>query len=158
LQRIDEVNAAPDSTVFKGNVWNHNTQTETILGFGIKEALIETSLDGNSWTELKTVELPQATGSADETGVDVALDDVVAKYVRITALSNVSVLGLAGRIGSAIPKFLMLLDLHQPLGPEQIANTPCQSLPSRYTRSLQLVSKPWRKNAYRPRANQYHGR
>ncbi len=78
----------------KVRVWNHNTQTEAILGFGIKEALIETSLDGEAWTELKTVEFPQATGSADETGADVALDGVVAKYVRITALSSYSVLGL----------------------------------------------------------------
>jgi hypothetical protein len=78
----------------KVHVWNHNTQTEAILGFGIKEALIETSLDGENWAELKTVELPQATGSADETGADVALDGVVAKYVKITALSNYSVLGL----------------------------------------------------------------
>jgi len=78
----------------KVHVWNHNTQTETILGFGIKEALIETSLDGENWTELKTVELPQAAGSAAEAGSDLALDGVVARYVKITALSNFSVLGL----------------------------------------------------------------
>jgi len=32
----------------KVHVWNHNTQTESILGFGVKEALIEYSMDGDS--------------------------------------------------------------------------------------------------------------
>jgi len=77
------------------HVWNHNSQTETILGFGIKEALIETSLDGENWSELKTVELPQATGVATYTGADVALDGVVARFVRLSPLSNHSLLGLA---------------------------------------------------------------
>jgi len=78
----------------KVHVWNHNTQTETILGFGIKEALIESSLDGESWTEVGTVELSQATGMADYPGEDVDLGGVVARFIRITGLSNFSILGL----------------------------------------------------------------
>ncbi len=76
------------------HVWNQNTQTETILGYGFKETLIETSLDGETWTELKTTEFPQATGKPEYTGVDVLLDDVTAQHVRFTALSNHSILGL----------------------------------------------------------------
>jgi hypothetical protein len=83
LQKLDKV-----------HVWNHNTQTESILGFGIKEALIETSADGETWSELGTVELPQASGLANYTGADVDLGGTMAQGVRITALSNYSILGL----------------------------------------------------------------
>jgi len=76
------------------HIWNHNTQTEAILGYGIKDALIETSTDGTTWVELKTVTLTQASGKATYTGEDVALDGVIAQYVKITALSNFSILGL----------------------------------------------------------------
>ncbi len=76
------------------HVWNHNSQTEKVLGYGIKEALIETSSDGQTWTELKTAEFSQGTGLDSYTGADVALDGVVAQYLRITALSNHSILGL----------------------------------------------------------------
>jgi len=76
------------------HVWNHNSQTEAILGYGMKEVLIETSLDGQNWTELKTVELAQATGSANYPGVDIPMDSVVAQLVRLTPLSNWSILGL----------------------------------------------------------------
>jgi hypothetical protein len=78
----------------KIRVWNHNTQTESILGFGIKEALIEYSVDGENWSELGTVTLSQGTGSSDYAGDEVALDGIVAKVVRMTALSNFSILGL----------------------------------------------------------------
>jgi len=79
------------------HIWNHNTQTESILGFGIKEALIETSVDGETWSELGTVELAQAPGKANYTGEDIALNGVVSKVVKITGLSNYSLLGLPQR-------------------------------------------------------------
>jgi hypothetical protein len=78
----------------KVHVWNHNTQTEPILGFGFKEALIESSLDGENWTEVGTVELGQATGMANYPGESVDLGGVVARFIRITGLSNFSILGL----------------------------------------------------------------
>jgi hypothetical protein len=78
----------------KVHVWNHNSQTESILGFGMKEARIEISIDGENWTELKTVEIPQAPGTPDYTGVEVTLDGAVARSVRFTGLSNWSMLGL----------------------------------------------------------------
>jgi hypothetical protein len=78
----------------KVHVWNHNTQTETILGFGIKEAKVEITEDGETWTEWGTAEFAQATGQSTYTGADVALNGVMAKSVRLTALSNYSILGL----------------------------------------------------------------
>ncbi len=84
LERLDRI-----------HVWNHNTQTEGILGFGIQEALIETSLDGETWTDLKTVVLPQASGLDTYAGADLALDGVVARFMRINPQSNYSLLGLS---------------------------------------------------------------
>ncbi len=76
------------------HVWNHNSQSEAFLGYGVKDAVVEISTDGENWTEFKTVELPQAPGTDGYTGSDVALDEVVAQYVRIKPLSNYSLLGL----------------------------------------------------------------
>jgi len=71
-------------------VWNHNTSIEPILGFGIKDATIEYSLDGSNWAALGTAhEFARAPGQdsyAHNTTVD--LSGVVAKYVKITANSN----------------------------------------------------------------------
>jgi hypothetical protein len=100
------------------HVWNHNSQTETILGYGIKEALIETSADGASWTELKTVELPQASGTGSYRGADVALDNAVARYLRITALSNYSILGLT-QVGLAEVRFYNIPVASRELSPAQ---------------------------------------
>jgi len=63
-------------------VWNHNGGSEQIVGFGIKEAAIEYSADGNDFTLLGTVELARAA----QTMVD--LQGVVAKSIRITAQSK----------------------------------------------------------------------
>lgn len=63
-------------------VWNHNTQSEADLGYGIKDALIEVSADGVNFTSLETVELLQAAETT------VALQGVVAQSIKITAQSN----------------------------------------------------------------------
>jgi regulation of enolase protein 1 (concanavalin A-like superfamily) len=76
------------------HVWNHNSQTEAILGYGTKEALIEISTDGENWNELKIAELAQAPATGAYLGMDVSLDGALARFVRITALSNYSILGL----------------------------------------------------------------
>jgi hypothetical protein len=81
----------------KVHVWNHNTASEAILGFGIKEARIEYSVDGETWSELGTVVLAQAPGKATYTGEEVALDGIIAQYVKVTGLSNYSILGLPQR-------------------------------------------------------------
>ena len=71
-------------------VWNHNTLVEAVLGFGVKDATIEYSVDGNDYTTLGTTHefarAPGAAGYAANTIVD--LSGVAAKYVKITANSN----------------------------------------------------------------------
>ncbi len=78
----------------KMRVWNHNSQTETILGFGIKEARVEYSADGETWEEFGTVVLAQASAQATYTGEEVPLNGIMAKTIRLTGLSNYSILGL----------------------------------------------------------------
>ena len=76
-------------------VWNHNTEFEPVLGYGFKDVTIETSLDGTTWTPPKDVQFAQATalaGYAHNTTVD--LGGVMARYVRLTAKSNWSLVGL----------------------------------------------------------------
>jgi len=63
-------------------VWNHNNELEMDAGFGIKEALIEVSVDGTEFTPIKTVELAQAAQSS----IDIL--GIVARSLRITAQSN----------------------------------------------------------------------
>ena len=71
-------------------VWNYNSSVEPVVGFGIKEAIVEYSVDGTNWSVLGTTHEfakgPGAPGYASNTTVD--LDGVPARYVRITANSN----------------------------------------------------------------------
>ncbi len=71
-------------------VWNHNTPLEPAIGFGIKEATIEYSVDGAAWTTLGTTHefarAPGVAGYAADTTID--FGDAAAKYVRITPNSN----------------------------------------------------------------------
>jgi hypothetical protein len=76
-------------------VWNHNTEFEPVLGYGCKDVTIETSTDGTNWTLLKDVQFAQAPatgGYAHNTTVD--LGGAMARYVRLTAKSNWSAVGL----------------------------------------------------------------
>jgi hypothetical protein len=76
-------------------VWNHNTEFEPILGYGFKDVTIEYSTDGTAWTLLKETQFAQApamAGYAHNTTVD--LSGVMARYVRLTAQSNWSTMGL----------------------------------------------------------------
>jgi len=71
-------------------VWNCNVEFEGILGFGVKEATVEYSLDGVNWDALDTTHefsrAPGAPGYAHDTTID--FHGEVARYVRITAMSN----------------------------------------------------------------------
>jgi len=76
-------------------VWNYNVEFEMVLGYGFKETAVEYSLDGTNWTTLGNVQFAQATsqsGYAHNTTVD--LRGVIAKYVKLTANSNWSPVGL----------------------------------------------------------------
>ncbi len=71
-------------------VWNHNTSFESFLGFGLKDASIEYSVDGNDYTTLGTVhEFAQGTGAADyEHNTTFDFGSAAAKYIMLTANSN----------------------------------------------------------------------
>ncbi|MHC4229210.1 MAG: LamG-like jellyroll fold domain-containing protein, partial [Planctomycetota bacterium] len=71
-------------------VWNHNTSLEAVIGFGIKDATFEYSVDGANWTTLGTThEFARASGGAGyAANTIVDLSGVAAKYVKITANSN----------------------------------------------------------------------
>ena len=76
-------------------VWNHNTDFEPVLGYGCKDVTIEYSTDGTTWTLLKDTPFAKATalgGYTHNTTVD--LGGVLAQYVRLTAKSNWSMVGL----------------------------------------------------------------
>ena len=67
--------------------WNYNVTNHT--GRGFKQMAIDYSLDGISWNEVGTFELPQATGENTYegfTGLD--LTGIKARYILITAISN----------------------------------------------------------------------
>jgi len=76
-------------------VWNHNTDFEPVLGYGFKDVTIETSTDGTNWTALKDVQFAQAPALAGYAhNTTLKLDGVMARYVRLTAKSNWSLVGL----------------------------------------------------------------
>ena len=87
-------------------VWNYNSSVEPVVGFGIKEATVEYSVDGSNWTILGTTHEfargPGAPGYASNTTVDLA--GVAAKYVRITANSNWG--GIVNQYGLSEVRFL----------------------------------------------------
>ncbi|MHC4175500.1 MAG: LamG-like jellyroll fold domain-containing protein, partial [Planctomycetota bacterium] len=89
-------------------VWNHNSSVELVVGFGIKEAIIEYSVDGVNWTTLGTTHefarAPGADGYASNTTID--LSGVVAKYVKITANSNWG--GIVPQYGLSEVRFLYI--------------------------------------------------
>ncbi len=71
-------------------VWNANPNYESILGVGIKEATIETSLDGETWTDLAgTLTFNRASGQAGyAANTTIDFGGRVATYVRITVVSH----------------------------------------------------------------------
>jgi hypothetical protein len=69
------------------HVWN--TNAEDYLGDGIKDLVIDISLDGVTWTEVGVFQFEQADGSSTYEGfAGPDLDGIEAKYLLITALSN----------------------------------------------------------------------
>lgn len=71
-------------------IWNHNTLTESLVGLGIKEAIVEYSEDGVAWASLGDSQQFARADGKDNYACNTTLDfgDVPAKYVRITAVSN----------------------------------------------------------------------
>jgi len=89
-------------------VWNYNSSVEPMVGFGIREATIEYSVDGTNWAVLGTTHEfargPGVAGYAHNTTVD--LGGVAAKYVKITANSNWG--GILNQYGLSEVRFLCI--------------------------------------------------
>ncbi|MCL5281699.1 MAG: discoidin domain-containing protein [Planctomycetes bacterium] len=76
-------------------VWNYNGDFEPVLGFGFKDVKIEYSTDGATWTLLKEAQFAKATAAAGYThNTTVDMGGVVAQYVKLTAKSNWSEVGI----------------------------------------------------------------
>lgn len=89
-------------------VWNANPIYENILGVGVKEAVIATSLDGETWTELDgTLTFNQGTGQneyAANTTID--LGGVTAKYVKFNIISHWA--DLTDNVGLSEVRFMVI--------------------------------------------------
>ncbi len=79
-------------------VWNSNQTVEPFIGFGIKKVVVESSLDGVTWTVIDgTPPFAQGTGQATyEANTTVDLGGAVAQYVRITPQSAHGFTGQSG--------------------------------------------------------------
>ena len=88
-------------------IWNSNQVIEAFIGFGVKEATIETSLDGENWTAVDGIgELAKAPGAPTYVANSaVAMGGIVAKYVK---LSVISAQGLTGQSGLSEVRFLAI--------------------------------------------------
>jgi len=89
-------------------VWNYNSSVEPLVGFGIKEATIEYSVDGTNWVVLGTThefaQGPGAVGYAPNTTVE--LGGLATKYIRINANSNWG--GMLNQYGLSEVRFLYI--------------------------------------------------
>ncbi|MBP8303828.1 MAG: discoidin domain-containing protein [Phycisphaerae bacterium] len=86
-------------------VWNHNSEFEAEVGFGVKDVTVEMSQDGTTWTALGDFVLNQAPGVVG-TGADTAigLGGAAARHVRLLVRSNWG--GLLDQYGLAEVRFL----------------------------------------------------
>jgi hypothetical protein len=71
-------------------VWNYNQTVEPIVGFGLKEVLVEYSVDGVSWAPLApSTPFARAPGTATYThNTTVPLGGAAARFVRLTVQSS----------------------------------------------------------------------
>ena len=79
-------------------VWNSNSTLESVLGLGVKDATIETSLDGVTWSTVPNVPpFAQGTGSPNYTpNTTIDLSGVIARYVKIVPQSTYKPYGHVG--------------------------------------------------------------
>jgi len=87
-------------------VWNYNVQFELMLGFGVKGATVEYSVDGADWTVLGDVELARATAKTTYTyNTTVDFGSVPVKYVRLNVSSG---FGMMGQFGLSEVRFMFI--------------------------------------------------
>ena len=87
-------------------VWNSNQMLESVLGFGVKEAAVEYSVDGVQWVSLGDVQVARATGAATYTADEVELGGIAARFVKFTILSNWG--GMLPQYGLSEVRFLSI--------------------------------------------------
>ncbi len=88
-------------------VWNHNSPSEFLVGFGIQEAIVGYSLDGLTWSALETQEFARAPGEAGyAANTVVEFNGAAARYVKITAKSNWG--GLIPQYGLSEVRFMII--------------------------------------------------
>jgi len=89
-------------------VWNYNAE-DILTFYGLWEVKIEYSTDANTWAQLDNVpEFAPAPGMANYAyNTNVPFDGVPAKYVRITAHSNLS-MGLLDQYGLSEVMFMYI--------------------------------------------------
>ncbi len=70
-------------------IWNHNSEFESLLGLGIKDATIEYSTNGTDWITLGDYEFARAPGAvAYAANTTISFAGLQASHVRITAKSS----------------------------------------------------------------------
>ncbi len=71
-------------------VWNANNDLEWLLGWGVKTATMEYSMDGAAWTALADVpEFAKGPGTPDYTyNTTVDFDGVAARFIRLTCTDS----------------------------------------------------------------------
>lgn len=70
-------------------IWNYNPRFEWRLEDGVKEATLEYSENGTDWTIFGDIVCAQGTGQNDYTAnTIVAMEGILARYVRLTILSS----------------------------------------------------------------------
>jgi len=71
-------------------IWNSNQSAEGFVGWGAKDIVMETSVDGETWTVVEgATQLTRAPGDAKyNTPDEIALGDVLVQHVRIQILSS----------------------------------------------------------------------
>ena len=78
-------------------VWNYNIQFEAVIGFGIKDAVVEYSENGQDWVSLGEMAFNQATAAPTYTAnTTVAFNGAAARHVRITVSSGYGTMGQYG--------------------------------------------------------------
>ena len=88
-------------------VWNHNSSVESFVGFGVQDATIEYSTDGNDWMVLGDYEFVRAPGTPDYAhNSTVDFGGVTAKNVRLTANNNWG--GMLPQYGLSEVRFLYI--------------------------------------------------
>lgn len=72
---------------FESWIWNYNVSNET--GLGMRNCYFDFSLDGENWTNWGTLEVDQAPGNSDYSGVaGPYFDGAVGRYLLITMDTN----------------------------------------------------------------------